>query len=395
VWDQRPANDTRKRQSLNRARLHRVVDAVFGEELHKKRVLSLANAAVGVMQAASLAVSSIGRGLAIAEGLAPKHAIKQVDRMLSNDGIDVDRAQALWASFVVGTRKEILVALDWTEFDRDRHSTLALHLVTKHGRATPLLWKTVSKARLRGRRNTHEDRLLQRLRAVIADDVKVTVLADRGFGDAALYALHWELGFDHVIRFRGDVIVTNANGESHPAKEWLLPSGRARILRDVTVTGHNAPVPAVVCVWAKGMKEPWFLACGEGSRSKTAATLVKLYARRFTIEEAFRDTKDIHFGMGLSSTRVTRVKRRDRLLLLSALATGLLSLLGAAGESLGFDRDLRANTVKHRTHSLFFQGTFYFGALANMKTEKRQVLLLRFDELLREHAAIREILGLL
>lgn len=372
-----------------------MVSEIFGDELHDKRVLSLANGATGAMQAASLAVSAIGRALAQAQGLDPKHAIKQVDRLLSNAGIDVDEVQALWAPFVIGAREEIVVALDWTEYDRDRHSTLALHLVTSHGRATPLLWKTVSKSRLLGKRNAHEDRLLKRLRAVVPEATRITVLADRGFGDAALYALHWDLELDHVIRFRGDVIVTTADGESRPAEKWLLPSGRARILRDVRVTGYKAPVAAVVCVWAKGMKEPWFLACGEASRGRSAAQLVKLYGRRFTIEENFRDTKDLRFGMGLSSARISRVGRRDRLLLLSALATALLTLLGAAGESLGFDRLLRANTVKRRTHSLFFQGTYYYGALANMKAERRRALLKRFDELLREHAVFREVFGVL
>lgn len=372
-----------------------MVSAVFGEALHEKRVLSLANGTVGTMHAATLAVSAIGRALAQAKGLEAKHAIKQVDRLLSNDGIDVDRVQALWATFAVGAREEIVVALDWTEYDRDRHSTLALHLVTSHGRATPLLWKTVSKSRLAGKRNAHEDRLIKRLRSVLAASVKVTVLADRGFGDADLYAMHDELELDHIIRFRGDILVTDANGESRPARDWLLPSGRARILRDVRVTGRKAPIAAVVCVWAKGMKEPWFLACGEGSRERTASQLVKLYARRFTIEESFRDTKDLRFGMGLSSMRISRVKRRDRMLLLSALATALLTLLGAAGESLGFDRLLRANTVKSRTHSLFFQGSYYYGALETMKGAKRYALMRRFDKLLREHASFREIFGVL
>lgn len=372
-----------------------MVSAIFDEEIHEKRVLSLANGAAGAMQAATLGVSAIGRALAQSQGLDPKHAIKQVDRMLSNAGIDVDQAQALWVPFVVGAREEIIVALDWTEYDRDRHATLALHMVTSHGRATPLLWKTVSKSRLRGKRNAHEDRLVKRLRKAVPKNVKVTVLADRGFGDAAFYALHWYVGLDHIIRFRGDIIVTTADGESRPAKDWLLPDGRARILRDVRVTGEKVPVAAVVCVWAKGMKEPWFLACGEGSREKTAAQLVKLYSRRFTIEENFRDTKDLRFGMGLSSVRISRVGRRDRLLLLNALAGALLTLLGAAGESVGLDRTLRANTVKRRTHSLFFQGSYYFGALPNMKEERRQPLLRRFDELLREQAVFRGLFGVL
>ncbi len=86
---------------------------------------------------------------------------------------------------------------------------------------------------------------------------------------------------------------------------------------------------------------------------------MKLYGKRFSIEENFRDSKDIHFGMGLSATHIGDTARRDRLLLLSALAVALLTLLGAAGESLGYDRWIKVNTAKKRTHSLFRQGQEY------------------------------------
>ena len=99
--------------------------------------------------------------------------------------------------------------------------------------------------------------------------------------------------------------------------------------------------------------------------------------------------------MGLSSVRISSPERRDRLLLLSALATALLTLLGAAGESLGLDRLLRANTVKRRTHSLFFQGTYYYGALPNMKAEKRRPLMQRFGEFLREQPVFNKLFGAL
>ena len=83
-----------------------------------------------------------------------------------------------------------------------------------------------------------------------------------------------------------------------------------------------------------------------GGGARTGATAVKLYGRRFTIEETFRDTKDPRYGLGLSATHVHDTKRRDRLLMICAMAMTLLTLLGAAGESLGMDRMLKANTVK-------------------------------------------------
>jgi hypothetical protein len=78
----------------------------------------------------------------------------------------------------------------------------------------------------------------------------------------------------------------------------------------------------------------------------SSAEVVTLYSRRFSIEEGFRDLKDLRFGMGLSWVRMAEPERRDRLLLLSALACALLTLLGAAGESLRVERYLKANTFK-------------------------------------------------
>lgn len=115
--------------------------------------------------------------------LEPKHAIKQVDRLLSNMQLDTWSLFPSWVAFLLAERTEVVVALDWTEFDSDRQSTLALHMMTAHGRATPLMWKTYSKGKLRNHRNEYEDELLGRLREVVPSHVKVTVLADRGFGD--------------------------------------------------------------------------------------------------------------------------------------------------------------------------------------------------------------------
>ncbi len=53
--------------------------------------------------------------------------------------------------------------------------------------------------------------------------------------------------------------------------------------------------------------------------------MVKLYGKRFTTEENFRDTKDIKFGLGISATHIGKPQRRDRLLLVCAMAQALLT----------------------------------------------------------------------
>ena len=72
---------------------------VYDGDLHAKRVLSLANGTLGVLSSASLAVHAVGH----------------------------------WAPYMVGSRPEVLVALDWTSFARDGHETLVLNRPGKPG----------------------------------------------------------------------------------------------------------------------------------------------------------------------------------------------------------------------------------------------------------------------
>ena len=136
----------------------------------------------------------------------------------------------------------------------------------------------------------------------------------------------------------------------------------------------------MVCVHASDMKEPWCLATSDAEA--TAGTLINHYAKRWTIEPSFRDTKDLRFGMGLAEIRIGEPERRDRLLLISAFAMALLTLLGAAGESLGMDRLLKSNTSKTRTHSLFRQGCMLYELIPNMPEHRLLPLMQRFAEML-------------
>src|SRR3954466_14908789 len=269
--------------------VHQFLKTLFAQDLHAKRVFSLAGATLGVIESASLAVGMIGQGLALARGRLTKHAVKQVDRLLSNPGIDVDALLRHWVPYVVGSQSSITVAMDWTSFDADGQTTIMLSLLCGHGRATPLVWLTVETATLKARRNDYEYQVLVRLAEALPAEVRVRIVADRGFGDQKLYrVLTEELKFDFVIRFRGNIMVTAADGEARAAADWVGAGGggrarprgpgpagggaggRARVLRGATVTAAGYEVGAVVCVQAKGMKEPWCLAVstvGEPARA--------------------------------------------------------------------------------------------------------------------------------
>lgn len=83
------------------------------DDLYARRVLSLANSVVGALdEGPVLSVHAIGRGYAHAIGDNEKHGVKQTDRLLNNRGVDVWSLFSPWAGFVVGERKDVVVALD-------------------------------------------------------------------------------------------------------------------------------------------------------------------------------------------------------------------------------------------------------------------------------------------
>jgi hypothetical protein len=380
------------RQRFSFQEVRDVLGGLLEQDLHAKRVTSLCNATLGVLHSASLAVCAIGQGLAAARSLKLKHAVKQVDRLLSNPAIEVDDILVRWVPYIIGARTAIVVALDWTDFDADNQATIMVALISDHGRSTPLVWLTVDKDTLKDHRSLYEHRVLVRLAELLPAGTKVCVVADRGFGDQKLYQmLTEELYFDYVIRFRGNIAVTATTGETRTAAAWVRAGGGARILRGALVTADRYPVGTVVCVQDKAMKQAWCLAAS--STDATARQLTGYYGRRWGIECGLRDTKDLRFGMGLGTMHVNSPERRDRLWLINAFAVVLLTLLGAAGEALGYDRMLKTNTVKRRVHSLFRQGCMLYDLMPTMREQWLGPLMQRFSRMLQEQPLFADVFG--
>ena len=126
-------------ERVNYLNIEHVISNIFDDSMHKKRQESLANAVLGVISSASLIVHRIGLGLAKTKKLFGKHAIKQVDRLLSNSKLQLSECFEKTVPYIIGSRQEIVVAMDWTDFDADKQATLQISLVTSHGRATPLV----------------------------------------------------------------------------------------------------------------------------------------------------------------------------------------------------------------------------------------------------------------
>ena len=153
------------------------------DNLHARRVLSLANGVTGVLRVETLNVHAFGEGYAEVARTKPRFGVKQVDRPLEQRG-DRRRAAHAHVDDVRGRRAQgDVIALDWTDFEKDDHTTPCAYLVTSHGRATPLTWKTVKKSSLADHRNDFAYQVIDRIHSALAPDVAVPLLADRAFGD--------------------------------------------------------------------------------------------------------------------------------------------------------------------------------------------------------------------
>ncbi len=97
--------------------------------------------------------------------------------------------------------------------------------------------------------------------------------------------------------------------------------------------------------------------------------------------------------MGLGTIHIRAPDRRDRLLLLNAVAVALLTLLGTAGEALGLDRILNSNTTKRRTHSLFRQGCMLNELIPTMPETRLRPLIECFAALMAEQPVFAHVLG--
>ncbi len=151
-------------------------------------------------------------------------------------------------------KKRLVVAFDWTEV-RNFH-TLALVGVIK-GRGVPLLWASYPEWELSKSQNNLEEGLLRLFREMVPREVKVIILADRGFGRTELGRLCQELGFRYIIRITLEVWIKTANYQGklldYPVKKGISILLKGRGVSEA-VTAGAARDRAVEAAVAQGSR---------------------------------------------------------------------------------------------------------------------------------------------
>jgi hypothetical protein len=276
------------------------------------------------MRVQRISLANIGRALSG----TTKHQIKRCWRFCANPRVETADAMRGIVRRLLKKRKEkLLVALD--RVDVKGFQTLMASVVLK-GRSIPACWASTTRHVYDGHksRNAFEESLLLVLRDMIPEKVKVVVLADRGFGRTALATFCQRQGFGYVIRIQPRVTV-RLHGFHGKLLDYPVYKGIAKVLKRVSYRSDGAVTQNVVVRWRRNLPqqrdECWFLMTDQPG---TAHRLCKLYGRRMTIEELFRDQKNKRNGWSLRDTKITRADRLDRLLLILAIAYLLLCGVG-------------------------------------------------------------------
>ena len=296
-------------------------------------------------------LATLGRQLA--GPTTAKSAIQRAWRFTDNARVEVADAMAgVIARLVRKRKKRLLVSFDWTEV-RSFHTLMAAACIG--GRAVPLLWASYPEWKLLRSQNSLEEGLLRLLRTLIPASVPVVILADRGFGRAEWAAVCQELGVRYLVRIKPAVTVFGTRYRG-VLNKYPVHKGIAHVLREVDYRKDRRVRHNIVIRWRpdlpKKRDEPWYLMTDLQGR---AEALCRLYARRMSVEELFRDHKSRRNGFALRHTRIQKVERFDRFLLVLAVAYLLLVGLGLQAR-LDFDPSAWCTNRRARECSVFTIG---------------------------------------
>lgn len=328
-------------------------------QLRKSQRTTLAALVWALIRQPLLGIAAMGHSLAMAQTTSAKHAIKRVDRFLGNPRIDLEVACGDLITTVVGSARSVYLTLDWTDpkTKDGRFQTLSIN-VRAHGRAIPIAWMTVAKVNLKDQMRDYEEALCTRVAQLLPAACHPILLADRGFATGRFFRFLDTLGWDWIIRSKGNVRVRWRG-------RWLLLSllGKQRPLQvdGVVQYGQKAAggsyTGRLVVYADTAHSDPWFLLVSPGLADCPWGHIVAAYGQRFTCEESYKDQKnDPGAGFHLDCVKLGTADRWDRLWLIFAWAYYWLNVVGWDVEIRGHAPLWRANTVKSRTHALWRLG---------------------------------------
>ena len=296
-------------------------------QLRATRRTNLALLTAAILERRTLSISVLARAWYLQLPYCHHQRKKRLFRFLSNTGLDTMAVPtALLGPICQAARLRGLtpIMIDWSDLGRGRNGLFAA--VCYRRRGLPLLSWVSQPQELDPSQNRVEEFFLRRLLYHLPTTIRPLLLADRGFGRASL--IHFLQGMprhtgypvDYVIRLKGDAVVQSADYRGR-LRDYPLRKGRIQCWLRTRYRTDGAVVINLILYWARGHREPWYLATSLTDPRQA----VRLYRKRMQPEQYFKDGKQ---RFGLNRSTVTTTHRLQRLLVGLLLAGCLLILAG-------------------------------------------------------------------
>lgn len=357
-----------------------IVTRVLGSclmDLHEKRAGSLLRSVNGLLASNVASLSAIALGLDRDQPwerrIVMEQRIKSVDRLLGNVamwGLREEIYRCLARRWLRGVER-VLIVVDWSEVTADQCLHLLRASVALEGRSVTL-YEEIHPQRALGSARVHE-RFVKRLRSFLPEGCRPIVMSDAGF-HSDWFKLIEAQGWYFVGRVRGASLVCLPREQDwmRVAEVYAQATSRARHLGTGQYTRKHAYRVHFVLARrarqgrhqftvygkkrasrrsqknARREREPWLLACSPQLSYLQANAIVKLYAQRMQIEQAFRDTKNAHLGLGLERSRSRSLERLQMLLLIVHLALFVQRLVGEYAKNTQLELQFMATRRESR-----------------------------------------------
>ena len=333
---------------------------------HRARVQALVRVVGALLGGGKLALTHLGRhrgGRAFV-----KHHIKAVDRLLGNRHLHRERhgVYTALARTVLGSIARPVILVDWADSALKHKQLILKAAVPVKGRAISID-EEVHPMRRYNSPKTH-GQFLQRLNAVLPRGCRPIVVTDAGFHGPWFRDVE-ALGWDWVGRIRNRIkylrpetgrwcFIDSLYRQATPWVRhigWRCLSRRHRYGCRLYLVRAWCPRPGRPrkrrvhrAQYRKLHRTPWLLATSLPHHRGAGEEVKRIYTQRMQIEETTRDLKSHRFGFALRYARTKRPERLDALLLIAALTTLILWLLGLAASDRQWSRHFQANTERRR-----------------------------------------------
>ena len=346
--------------------------------IHLGRVKALTEVVLAAIYAKELVLTKLGR--AIDSGIQERSGIQKVNRLLGNRHLLGEQAiiyQSI-GTLLIGNKKHPEIIVDWSKYPNSEDAILRAALAVE-GRALTL-YEERHPVKKMGNRKIQKNFLIA-LKGILPANCEAMIVTDAGFHNDWFREV-LKLGWDYIGRIRGMKKYRLPEEEAFHAckKLFKLATYTAKCLGEMILTKNNPMLGYVYVVkgklkgkkaltkqgkvrrdkdskaYSRAHREPWLLVSSLTGRN-AAKKVERIYSRRMTIEEAFRDLKSSRYGLGLDEGKTKVKKRRDILLLIAMLASLIAWITGLAGEKMKLQYQFQSNSIKHRrVISLFYLG---------------------------------------